>query len=134
MMKKLILLLAVVFMYSCDSEDGGFIDFENKDFETGINPPKWIEGEWVNTTGKEVLFTKSDLIIDPNDGNYKMSGNTRYYLDRGHDAEIVEIKTDTSYVLEFKESASVRRKFKFIKISKTEMEASGFLKGIFTRK
>ena len=137
MMKKLIVLLSLVFMYSCssdESQDGISID-GGYNINAKINPPQWIQGTWNDPKGKTIKFTKSDLIIDPDGDNpYSAKGEISYYLIQDQDPELVETQTENTYDLQFKESASSKKNFKFIKISETQIESTAFIKGIYTKK
>jgi len=131
-MKKLLVLLCAVFMYSCSSDEH---DSSNGNSKSGrVNPPAWIQGTWSDTKGKTIQFTKNDLIIDPNGNPYSAKGEIAYFIIKDEDPEIVESATETTYNLEFKESASSKKNFKFTKISDTELESTGYSKGIYTKK
>lgn len=133
-MKKLLVLLCVVFMYSCSSDELDGVAENGGKIKTSINPPSWIRGKWSDSKGKIIEFTKNDIIIDPNGNPYRVKGELDYFLLIDEDPEIVETATDSTYNLQFKESASSKKNFKFIKISDIEIESKGIYKGTYAKK
>ncbi|MFC4477954.1 hypothetical protein [Flavobacterium chungangensis] len=144
MMKKVILLFSLVFIYSCTIDE--ILENSNQGMEIGngddvyadylskdITPPSWIIGTWINPQGKELKFTKNDIVFGSEEYN-TVQRDVFYYLFRKKDAEIFQTKTDTTYYLQYKESASDKKKYNFIKISDTLMESTKLFKGIYTKK
>ena len=119
-------------MSSCTSDESGFDIFKDN-IKAEINPPAWIRGTWIDSKGKIIEFTKSDVIIDPNGNSYSAKGEVSYYIIRDEDPELVQTQTDSTYTLQFKESASSRKNFKFIKISDNQIESKGNYKGIYSK-
>ncbi len=133
MMKKIVLLLSLLFIYSCTSEEEEQEE-QGSHFQTTISPPEWIQGKWNNGQGTEFECTKSNIIWDSSGNIYKVTGEIWYYTIQDIDPEIVEKQTDTTYTLQYKVSASEIRKFNFYKISDNKIESKNFFKGIYTRK
>jgi len=136
MMKKLIVLLSLVFMYSCssdESQDGMSID-GGYNINAKINPPQWIQGTWIDSKGQIFEFTKSDITCNSYGNLYSAKGEVQYYIIQDEDPEITQTQTDDSYILQYKNSASSKRTYSFVKISDTELESKGAFKGIYTKK
>lgn len=134
-MKKLIVLLSLVFMYSCTSQDQDDTNSGQNNSSVKISPPEWIRGTWNDGNGKELEFTKSDILCDFYGTSYYSAKNgieTSIHLDI--DPEVTQTQTDSTYILQYRESASSKRKYSFNKISDTQIESSGAFKGIYNKK
>jgi len=121
-------------MYSCASEDQNGTDTPKDNIKTSIKPPAWILGNWSDSKGMIIKFTKSDIIIDPDNNAYSAKGEVSIYMLQNEDPEIVQTQTDSTYNLSFKESAYSKRIFKFIKISDNQIESKGVYKGTYNKK
>lgn len=131
MMGKLIVLLSLVFIYSCSSDEQ---DGANKNYKTTINPPAWIQGTWIDAKSQKFEFTNSNVTCNSNGNVYSAKGEISYYLIQDEDPEIIEEQTDSTYILQYKISASEKKNFSFIKISDVKIESKGVFKGIYTKK
>ncbi|MGE8340986.1 MAG: hypothetical protein ACN6OI_08125 [Flavobacterium sp.] len=133
-MKKLLLLLSVVFMFSCTSVEDEDEYGSNNQSAIRISPPEWIIGKWKNEEGVLLLFTKSDLTV-VNSMGYKSSVSflIDYWGGKGNDVELVETKTEDTYIFEFRDAASTKQYFNFVKSSDTQMESKRFYKGNYTK-
>ncbi|MCV2486682.1 hypothetical protein OD917_17260 [Flavobacterium sp. SH_e] len=133
-MKKLLLLLSVFFMLSCTSEDEYDSSGSNGNHATRISPPEWIIGKWKNEEGIVLQFTKSDLIIINSTGyQSSVSYGIDYWEEKGNDVELVETKTEDSYIFEYRDAASTKQYFNFVKTSDTQMGSKRFYKGNYTK-
>lgn len=131
-MKKLLVLLCVVFMCACTSEEEK--DDNNYDTSSKINPPAWIQGKWKNEAGTVIEFTKSDLkSVDDEGYKFSVLYEFNYWEMKGHDIELIESSTDDSYIFEYRDAASTKKYFNFVKISDNKIESKRFYKGIYTK-
>jgi hypothetical protein len=133
-MKKLLVLLCVVFMCACTSEEGEYGSDNYYNAKSKISPPQWTIGKWKNEEGILLQFTKSDLIIIDGTG-YKssVSYGIDYWEGIGNDVELVETKTEDTYIFEYRDAASTKQYFNFVKSSDTQMESKRFYKGNYTK-
>jgi len=136
-MKKTLLLLSLIFIYSCSPEfENESITITGDDYQSSykITPPKWIQGTWISSDGYKFEFKKSDVIYNYLDGTISAQNQVKYYEIQNIDPEFIQTKTDDSYNLEYKDSPYAKKKLNFVKISDTQIEATSFRKGIYTKK
>lgn len=131
-MKKLILLLCVIFTFSCTSEEE--YGRSNSNSSSKINPPEWIRGKWKNDAGTVLEFTKTDLkTVDKEGYKFSVLYDFDYWEGKGYDLELIESSTDESYIFEYRDAASTKKYFNFIKSSDGKMESKRFYKGTYTK-
>ncbi|MET3027385.1 hypothetical protein ABXT06_11940 [Flavobacterium sp. UW10123] len=134
-MKKIILLLSLVFICSCSSDDSNSSnsDTNPNNQKYHITPPDWILGEWSDGQGRTIEFTKSNVTIDYYGNFASVDYQLNNYYEDG-DTQLIQTQTSTTYNIQFYDSPSTKKIYNFIKISDTQIESTGLFKGTYTKK
>lgn len=127
-MKKLLLLTVVIFTVSCSSSD----DSNNN---SHLNPPKWIQGTWVqrlngepNTIMGGWKFTKNDFCVISITGNQTSCFGQSFFMPPD------ETITETEYKFTI-HVGQISNNYHFIKVSDTKIkyEANDGIERIYTK-
>lgn len=126
-MNKLILVLSLVILSACSSNDDN-----NSGNANYFTPPDWIQGTWKDdSSGAILIFTSGDI-------KYVLNGSTTSFTKEitkfSYRYPQVISSTSNLYVVDFTQGleGSIIR-FNFVNESGTKMKSKGYLPGNYTK-
>lgn len=110
MKKLLIIALSTITMVACSRDDNG----DNKN--GAINPPSWIQGDWVseNTTG--YTFTKDNFCLSVGPSKVCYKGDAHKVINQESTADTYKV------TFQLVGASQVTNEFEFKKISDTQIK------------
>ncbi|MHC0443150.1 hypothetical protein [Flavobacterium sp. 3-210] len=138
-MKKLVLFFALVALSSCSHDD----DYKEKNYQGPryMDPPVWLQGVWMDDKQRQFKFTEDDILYKYPMQNYISASDEihdferKYWDDYQHyqNPNVQEIEILDYYSLKYNCYNAPSKKFIFTRISKNQIESTGFMPGIYTR-
>lgn len=145
-MKKICLLIVIVCCTSCYEDyhdDYGYYHDEYYDYQRPqyIAPPIWIRGIWMDDKQRGFKFTDDDLLyiypmqnfISADDEIYNLAIKNWYNPNQYQNPEVQEVELLDYYSLKYNCNNAPNKKFIFTRISKNQIESTGFMPGVYTR-
>ncbi|MDY0985812.1 hypothetical protein SOM12_00145 [Flavobacterium sp. CFBP9031] len=146
-MKKICLLIIIVCCVSCyqDHYDDNYYDYDyDYDYYQRpqyIAPPIWIRGIWMDDKQRGFKFTDDDLLyiypmqnfISADDEIYNLAIKNWYNPNQYQNPEVQEVELLDYYSLKYNCNNAPSKKFIFTRISKNQIESTGFMPGVYTR-
>jgi len=145
-MKKICFLIVIVCFTSCyqDYYDDNYdYDYSHNYYQKPqyIDPPIWIRGTWMDDKQRGFKFTDDDLLyvypmhnfISADDEIYKLAIKNWYDSQQYQDPNVQEVELLDYYSLKYNCYNAPSKKFIFTRISKDQIESTGFMPGIYTR-
>ena len=116
-MKKIILLLSVIMFLGCSSDDDN-----SANSSIQINPPNWIQGEWLQEgTDNGWRFTSNDVIALTAGLELSLREEIEAIINSGQNASATDESTENTYKLTRNFPAGQTIIHSFTKVSDTEL-------------
>jgi len=126
-----VFVVNVIILTSCSSDEN------NSNSNYRINPPEWIQGEWLldNATYGEngFRFTNDDLIIIQLGLETSQKTLFKQSVDLGQNVTTDEVKTESSYNLKASFASGQTVTYGFTKISDTKISYDAIPNSIYVR-
>lgn len=134
MLKKLILSLCIIFIFSCSSDDDSSANSINS-----INPPSWLQGKWLaenpdgSPLGNGFEFTSNDVIVITIVSEQSQKDYVEYLESLNQEVSVSETSSDNSYTLSIDISFGQNIVYAFNRISDTEITWLAVNNSVFTK-
>lgn len=139
-MKKLIIFFSLIILSSCSQD---YLNDNDPVYipKTHIHPPTWIHGTWKDANDRLIYFTFNDLLYkypmqqftsSDSEINYYESKYFKEYNEY-RTANVQEVELNDFYSINYDIYSGTRKKFSFIRLSDTEIEATGYMSGIYIK-